>query len=495
MKKTLFTDVNRNRERMTDILVQAGFDLEDVELDRLWSYYLLIEEHNERCDLTRITRFQDFVVKHFVDSLYVSRLCGLPGSLLDIGTGAGFPGIPLKIVTPDLSLVLAEQRSRRVEFLELAVRSLGLEGVEVYPHKVSDHSFFDVEGVITRALETADETLTRASHFLPAGGRVYFMKGPGAGDDLESLSDDNRRAYELELDRGYRLPGSEHRRRLLVFRKTDAARRRTYRIFIDQKENREVVISSESNATFREFRRAVKSDGVKKTGSVLISGKRIIRDITGAGAAAKALIIHDGYVEDDEDFNALLSSLAAEKKLYILKKALYNELDIFNTGGPLMMAEAPELPLWDGELAPGCNLLVPFQDPANAGSVIRTAAAFGVGRIVMLREAANPYHPRCVRASSGAVFGAPLSRGPSISEIAERCCAGGPPIIALDKKGAPLDGFSFPERFLLLPGMEGPGLPGGVSFTTLAIPMEGRVESLNAAIAASIALYAWRSRR
>lgn len=480
---------------MAGILKKAGFDLDDLEIDRLWKYYNLIERYNEECDLTRITRFDDFVVKHFVDSLYIDRLCELPGSLLDIGTGAGFPGIPLKIVTPHLSLVLAEQRSRRVEFLGRAVRELGLEGVEVYPHKVTDHSFFDVEGVITRALETADETLSRASHFLPAGGRVYFMKGPGAGDDLETLSDGNRRDYALELDRSYQLPGSNHRRRLLVFRKTAAARRRTYRIFIDQKENREVVITSDANATFREFKRVVKSDGVKKTGTTLVSGKRIIRDVVNSGAAqARSLIIHDGYAEDDDVINAHMSKLAAEKKLFILKKALYNELDIFSTGGPLMITGAPEIPDWDGSLAPGCNLLIPFQDPANAGSVIRTAAAFGVERIVMLREAANPWHPRSVRASSGAVFGAPLFRGPSISEIGGMSGGGKNPIIALDKNGEPLDSFVFPERFLLLPGMEGPGVPAS-SFTTVAIPMEGRVESLNAAIAASIALYAWRSRR
>jgi 16S rRNA (guanine527-N7)-methyltransferase len=485
-----------NRERMEGILAQAGFSLSVLEKDRLWKYYNLIEKYNEECDLTRITRFEDFVVKHFVDSMIVSRFCELPPSLLDIGTGAGFPGIPLKIINPRITLVLAEQRSKRVEFLGRAVRELGLEGVEIYPHKVTDHSFFDVQGVITRALETADETLSRAAHFLPAGGRVLFMKGPGAGDDLDSLSDDNRRSYELERDHEYGLPGSVHRRRLLVFRKKDALRRRTYRIFIDQKENREVVITSESNKTYREFHRIVQGDGVKKTGGTLVSGKRIIRDLVRGGTATpRALIIHDGYAEEDDDLNAVMDALAAEKKLYILKKGLYNELDIFNTKGPLLAVDAPEIPAWDGTLAPGCNLLVPFQDPVNVGSVVRSAAAFGAGRIILLREAANPYHPRSVRASSGAVFGAPLFRGPSIAGLGDLPGGDIGHIIALDKKGAALEGFAFPERFLLLAGMEGPGIPAGVPFTTVAIPMEGSVESLNAAIAASIALYAWRSRR
>ena len=144
----------------------------------------------------------------------------------------------------------------------------------------------------------------------------------------------------------------------------------------------------------------------------LLSGRRIVREALESRSVGEgSLVIADGYEEEDDTLNTAIDARAAEGRLFILKKGLYNELDIFNTRGPLYIAPVPDIPDWDGSLVGGCNLLVPFQDPVNVGSVIRSAAAFGVGRIVLLREAANPFHPRSVRASSGAVFGSPLFRG------------------------------------------------------------------------------------
>jgi tRNA G18 (ribose-2'-O)-methylase SpoU len=111
----------------------------------------------------------------------------------------------------------------------------------------------------------------------------------------------------------------------------------------------------------------------------------------------------------------------------------------------------------------------------------------------MLREAVNPFHPRCVRASGGAVFGATLLRGPSIDELARLREEKGFELVALDRGGAPIAAYRFPKGFALLAGVEGPGLPDALRANAVSIPMEGGVESLNAAVAASIALYAWRS--
>ncbi len=470
------------------MLLKAGLGLAEDAMELLWSYYRLIVRHNDEYDLTRITRFEDFIIKHFLDSMIVSKLMALPESLLDIGTGAGFPGIPLKIIAPRISLVLAEQRKKRVEFLNMAVDTLGLKGVEVYPHGVTGHSFFNVKGVITRALESVDSTLARVDHFLPPGGMVIFMKGPGADEDLGALKGPHLKSFEMEQDREYMI-GEGHMRRLLVFRKTGAVLRKTYRIFKDQKENREMVITSESNGRYRELKNIVHSDGAKKARITLVSGRRIIKDAVKSGKGdTMALVIHDGYTDQDDEMNALIAGITERGMALIMKKSLYNDLDIFNTGGPLLFVRTPAIPAWDGSLAPGCNLLVPFQDPSNLGSVVRSAAAFGVERIILLREAAHPYHPRSVRSSSGAVLGAPLLRGPSISELGGEAW----PIFALDREGRPLAEVAFPERFLLLPGMEGPGVPGGLSYEGVAIPMEGDIDSLNAAIAASIALYVWR---
>jgi tRNA G18 (ribose-2'-O)-methylase SpoU len=120
------------------------------------------------------------------------------------------------------------------------------------------------------------------------------------------------------------------------------------------------------------------------------------------------------------------------------------------------------------------------------GAVIRTAVAFGAQTVVLLAEAAHPFHPRAIRASGGAVMHANLMQGPSIHELGDDL-----PIVALSMKGTPVSEFAFPESFALLPGMEGPGLPGKFDQRAVSIPMSGKVESLNAAAAAAVALYVW----
>ncbi len=475
-----------SRENMNILLRRADFALSHEALDLLWRYYNLIVEHNEACDLTRIVRFEDFIIKHFVDSMIIDRLIALPPCLLDIGTGAGFPGIPLKIIRPDVSIVLAEQRSKRVEFLRMAVRELGLEGVEVYPHAVTEHTFFHVEGVITRALEHVETTLLRVSHFLPAGGKVIFMKGPAAEGEINT---GEAAGYALVEKKDYLLTGTSYRRCVLVFEKKEDTMRKTYRIFIDTKENREKVITSEANKRFKEWKKIASGEGVRELGMTLVSGTRLVKERGSADDAAE-LVLYDGYSEDDRELNALIERAVEQKRVFIIKKALYNELDVFNTRSALLFSRVADMPEWDGHAADGCTLLLPFQDPANVGSAIRCGVAFGVHRIVILRGSANPYHPRSVRASAGAVFQAPLFRGPSIDDaIRSATC----PCVALDVKGISLHDYSFPQNFCLLPGIEGPGIPRGITCEKLAIPISEKVESLNAAVATSIVLYAWRS--
>ncbi len=140
----------------------------------------------------------------------------------------------------------------------------------------------------------------------------------------------------------------------------------------------------------------------------------------------------------------------------------------------------------------GPILLVPFQDPANVGAVVRSAAAFGIRTVVLLREAAVPFHPKGVRAGGTALFLADFFEGPSIREV---CGTLPVPVVALSMEGESIGTFVFPRHFALLPGVEGPGLPGGIQpGHVVRIPMEPGVESLNAATAAAIALYEWKRR-
>ena len=119
-----------------------------------------------------------------------------------------------------------------------------------------------------------------------------------------------------------------------------------------------------------------------------------------------------------------------------LDAALYRELDVSGTGGPLLLARVPEMAAWsDADPWPdGCTLFIPFQDPENVGAVLRSAAAFGVARAVLLREAAHPFHPKAIRAAGPAVFQVPLLSGPSIDALTGDLV----PIIPLDVDGPDL---------------------------------------------------------
>ncbi len=171
-----------------------------------------------------------------------------------------------------------------------------------------------------------------------------------------------------------------------------------------------------------------------------------------------------------------------------LSNTIFHTLDLFGTGAPILVCAAPPFPRADFTTPPrGVELLCPLGDPANVGALIRTAAAMGVGRVILLKESAHPYHPRAVRAASGTMFDVRLAQGPSIRALPEPAAW-----VTLHARGESLPAFQWPENVRLLVGEEGPGLPRRSAGMRLAIPMTASVESFNAVVAASMALYAYR---
>ncbi len=478
--KTAPRRLTESRQALGEMLREAGLPLSGDRLDLLWRYHQLIRTHNEEYDLTRLTSFRDFVVKHYIDCLIVPRLTDLPSPLLDIGTGAGFPGIPLKIASPDTGIILSEGRAKRVEFLHLAIHELELQGITVFGRGILPGRLGrTVGGVITRALETSAETLGRVKDILDPGGRVILMKGPQGEDEIPEALKIHGGDYRLIQSTPYVLPGTTQQRMLLVFEKTTSAS-----IHETEASAREVVeITSASNASFREWKTLLSGRGIRKNGLALVSGEKIISEVLSLKPEIVRAWIGAPRLADAP------GSLMPEIPRYRLDRELFRELDVHGTDYPLLLVGIPPIRTLEAGLSEGVMLLIPFQDPANVGAVIRSAAAFGVRTVVLLREAANPYHPKSIRAAGAAVFLTSFVEGPSISGLPDLPL----PVVALSAEGEDLYDFPFPERFALLPGVEGPGLPEGIEPDFLIrIPMEADVESLNAAVATSIALYEWR---
>ena len=104
-------------DTLNALLQRAGIALNQRQLESLWRFHNLLRRRNAELNLTRIFSFESIVVKHYVDCLCVGDRVSLPSPLLDVGTGPGFPGVPLKIRYPDLHVILAEPRPERVAFL------------------------------------------------------------------------------------------------------------------------------------------------------------------------------------------------------------------------------------------------------------------------------------------------------------------------------------------------------------------------------------------
>jgi TrmH family RNA methyltransferase len=244
-------------------------------------------------------------------------------------------------------------------------------------------------------------------------------------------------------------------------------------------------IISPNNITFRVFLQLTKTRGIKKHRMALLSGPKQVREVVTEFQDRCA-----GIIFSDRD--ALPVGLSPDDiPFYHLSSNLFHEIDLYGTGEPILLVRVEPFPRWgDGSDQSGCTLFIPFQDPANVGAVIRSAAAFGVPKVVMLKEAAHPFHPKSVRVAGSNVFRVPLFEGPALHELRVSAV----PVIVLSPGGKNIKDHIFPDSFWLVPGLEGIGVPDHLKQTTvLSIPMEAGVESLNAALATGIVLYLWRS--
>ncbi|MFH1224004.1 MAG: 16S rRNA (guanine(527)-N(7))-methyltransferase RsmG [Pseudomonadota bacterium] len=201
---------------LDSLLKEEKISLNQRQLEQLWRFHKLLRENNKDSDLTRLFKFETIVTKHYIDCIAVTKLFKIKGPLLDIGTGAGFPGIPIKIAEPELDVTLAEHRPRRVDFLELVIKTLGLKDIDTYPHKIIKNSDIrKFNSVITRALETIPETLSRVQNIVNTGGKVIFMKGPNCAQDIREAESASL-IFKLEKDISYSVSKLD-KRRLVVF--------------------------------------------------------------------------------------------------------------------------------------------------------------------------------------------------------------------------------------------------------------------------------------
>lgn len=221
--------------------------------------------------------------------------------------------------------------------------------------------------------------------------------------------------------------------------------------------------------------------GIRKHGEYLLAGRKSVPE---------ALKRHPERFQavlacDPQDAAGLALPDGIDR--FRVSRSLFDKLDVSGTNFPLLVGKAPALPRADLAASPqGLELVCALGDPSNLGALLRSAAAFGASRVLLMEEAAHPFHPKTLRAAANAQFELELLAGPSLAKV--EGAAG--PLVALDADGEDMAGFRWPRDLRLVLGEEGLGVPATLSIRRLSIPTTGAMESLNATVAASLALYA-----
>lgn len=220
-KPEVIYELNEANDRLADIFRNHQFSdfVSHEQRLQLAQFYRLLMENQQKENFTRLLKLRDIAIKHFIDCLYILKLTDLQFPLLDVGTGPGFPGIPLKIFFPDQKIILAEGVQKRVEFLKTVREKMKLSKLEIIGRNIDPEFLYPVQGVITRAVEDIGNTLKNVINSVELGGKVYFMKGPNVDPEIQSAIDTYGEFYSLDKNIKYTLPETPHERRLVIFEK------------------------------------------------------------------------------------------------------------------------------------------------------------------------------------------------------------------------------------------------------------------------------------
>ena len=201
-----------------------GIDLAEQTVEAFDLYLRELLKWNEKMNLTAIRSEKGIVLKHFLDSLSVFPLLLKISSLLDIGSGAGFPGIPLKMIQPSLEVTLIDSVRKKIDFQSHIIRTLGLKGIAAIHGRIQDRKILEslgsrFDGTIARAFSDLDALLLLSFPFLKKGGILLAMKGEGAGEELKRLPLSTRNRYRWIKTATFSLPFSSFKRSILLFEK------------------------------------------------------------------------------------------------------------------------------------------------------------------------------------------------------------------------------------------------------------------------------------
>lgn len=164
-----------------------GFCLTEKQVEAFEVYYNFLVQENQKYNLTAITEQEDVVIKHFIDSVLPLKHIQPNATIVDVGTGAGFPSVPIKILRPDLKLYLVDSLQKRINFLNILINKLGLKNVQTFHSRSEDFALshreeFDI--ALSRAVASVPTLCEYLLPLIKVGGKALMYKGEKLADEL-----------------------------------------------------------------------------------------------------------------------------------------------------------------------------------------------------------------------------------------------------------------------------------------------------------------------
>ena len=213
-----------HKEEFIKALENLGISINEVQLNQLKEYYNLLIEYNTHTNLTRITEEKDVYLKHFYDSLTICKVINLNNQeLLDIGTGAGFPGLVLKIVFPQLKVTLVDSLNKRIIFLNSVIKKLGLTDIKAIHERAEiyikdNREKYDI--VTSRAVANLNLLSELCLPYVKIGGYFISMKADIKDEIASSLNAIKTLGGVIKEIKEFKLPKENSLRTLVKIEKT-----------------------------------------------------------------------------------------------------------------------------------------------------------------------------------------------------------------------------------------------------------------------------------
>ena len=208
-----------NKEEFVKEVEKLGISVDDKILKSLNTYYEMLIDYNSHTNLTRITDEEEVYLKHFYDSLTIVKVVDLNkiNTLCDVGTGAGFPGIVLKIVFPNLKITLIDSLQKRVNYLNTIIKELNLNNIEAVHARGEEYKGkFDL--VTSRAVANIEKLVKYTMHLVSPSGIFVAMKGDIDNELTEDIKRKLSKKYKITKIEKFLLPIEESKRSLVVMK-------------------------------------------------------------------------------------------------------------------------------------------------------------------------------------------------------------------------------------------------------------------------------------